>query len=183
MSQVLDVASIRPAVVPWYSERERFPENILNLLYRKLVAQGLDREVLHERAMMEEEFVEFASGEALTSIFLDLGGHFAGFAWLTDVQESETLKKGVGAFAFFREYWNPRITEQFGSMCLGQWFNVVGMDLVYGITPTPNRLARRFCQRLGFEYTAEIPGFTSYKGHTVGARVGTMTRKRFNEKE
>lgn len=160
-----------------------FPPNILNLLYRKLVAQGLDRELLHGHAMMEEEFVELVSGEALTSIFVDLGGHFAGLAWLTNIEETETLKKGIGAFAFFREYWNPRITEQFGRMCLSQWFNVVGMDLVYGITPAPNRLARRFCQRVGFSYTAEIPEFVSYKGKTVGARIGTLSKQKFNEKD
>ncbi len=182
MSAVLEGVTVRPAVIPYYKEKEHFPPNVLNLLYRKMVAQGLDREVLHNHAMMEAEFVDFANGEALTSIALDLNGSYAGFAWLQNIEETETLKKGMAAFMFFREYWAPQITEAFGKICLGQWFNVVGMDVIYGLTPTPNKLARRYCQRLGFKYTAEIPGFVSYHGAPCGAGVGTMTRDEFNAK-
>lgn len=169
-------------VIPYFKERKNFPPNLLNVMYRKLVAEGVDEHLLHNGGMIEEDFVRFADQEALTSIFLDMSGKLAGLAWLTNVEETDTLRKGLGAFAFFKDYWHPDFTSVLGNICLGQWFNVLEMSLVYGITPVPNRAARRFCRRLGFEYSARIPRFVSYRGETVDAMVATMTREQFNSK-
>lgn len=179
MSAVLER---RIAVIPYYKEKVSFPVGFLAGIFHKLVDQGIDKEFLHNGGMTESEFVEFADKVALTSIFLDMSGSCAGFAWLTNVEETDTLKKGLGAFAFFREYWKPELTEAFGNICLGQWFNVLEYDLVYGVTPVPNRPARHYCKRIGFEYSARIPGFVSYHGKTVDAMVATMTRQQFNAK-
>jgi RimJ/RimL family protein N-acetyltransferase len=168
--------------VPYFVERDNFPPDTLRLIYRKMVAQGIDREFLHNGSIDEEEFVRFASEDALTSIFIDMAGGFAGIAWVSNVEETETMKKGLGAFAFFKEYWHPEVSKAFGDICLGHWFNVLEFDLIYGITPVQNRPARRYCQRLGFEYSAKIPGFVSYRGKTVDAMVATMTREQFNAK-
>lgn len=168
--------------VPYFKERDSFPPDVLRLLYRKMVSQEIDKEFLHDGGVDEDEFVRLADEEALTSIFLDMSGSYAGFAWLKNVEEAETVKKGLGAFAFFKEYWHPDVSKVFGQICLSHWFNVLEFDLVYGITPVPNRPARRYCQRLGFEYSARIPGFVSYKGKTVDAMVATMTRDQFNQK-
>ncbi len=170
------------AVVPYYKERDQFPADTLALLYRKLVSQGIDQVLLHNGGMTEEDFVHFASADALTSICVDLNGSYAGLAWLTNVEETDTLRKGLAAFAFFKEYWHPGITEAAGNICLSQWFNVLDFSLIYGITPAPNRAARRFCRRLGFEYSARIPGFVSFRGETVDAMVATLTKEQFNSK-
>lgn len=169
------------AVIPYFKERENFPPGVLSGIYRKFVEQGIDQQLLHNGGVGEEEFVRFADEEALTYIFLDLQGKYAGIAWLTNVEETDTLRKGLGAFAFFKEYWHPSVTHVYGTMCLSQWFNILDFSLIYGITPAPNRPARRYCKRLGFEYSARIPGFVSYKGETVDAMVATLTRERFNQ--
>jgi len=170
------------AVVPYYKERQSFPPGLLNGIYRKLCAEGVDRELMHNGLIEEEEFVRFADEEALTSIFLDLRGQCAGLAWLTNIEETETMKKALGAFAFFKEYWHPAVTSEFGTICLSQWFNTLEFDMIYGITPVPNRPARQFCKRLGFEYSARIPNFVSYKGKTADAMVATLTREQFNQR-
>lgn len=170
------------SVVPYYKERDSFPPNVLALLYRKMVAQGIDKELLHNGSMLEEDFVRFAD-EQLTSIFLDLTGKYVGLAWLTNVEETDTLLKGLGAFVFFREYWKPEITEHVGNICLSHWFNALGFSLIYGITPTKNRAAQRYCKRIGFEYSAKIPGFVTYDGETCDAIIATMTNRQFNQKD
>lgn len=180
MSTVVETQII-PAVIPYYKERDSFPANILNLIYRRLVMEGLDRILMHNRATSEEEFVEFAGSQALTSLFLDqANGRYAGLAWLTNVEECDSLSKGIGAFCFFKEYWSPEITQAFGEICLSQWFNVLNLTIVYGITPKPNRTAQRYCKRLGFEYVATVPNFVSFLGETTDALICTLTRDAFN---
>lgn len=184
MSTTLTEQAIRPMVVPYYAEKANLPANILQILCRKMANQGLDREVLHNQVMMEAALVEFLEKEALTSIFVDMNGRFAGLAWLTNVEKCDTLSKGLGAFCFFREFWIPSVTRAYGEILLGHWFNILEMDLIYGITPVPNRLAQRYCRRLGFRYTpCPIPGFVSYHNETVDAVVCTMTRNEFNSRE
>jgi RimJ/RimL family protein N-acetyltransferase len=171
---------IIPTVLPYYREKENLPKDILRLLYRRLVAEQLDRMLFHNRAVTEEEFVRFAEDEALTSLFLDqANGRFVGLAWLTNIEDCQTIRKGIGSFSFFRDFWNAPLTKAFGDVCLSQWFSIVGLNLVYGITPSPNRLAIRYCRRLGFNYVARIPQFVSYDGETVDADICTLTREQF----
>lgn len=180
MSAVLENTPVRPAVIPYYKERDSFPPNVLNLIYRKMVAQGLGREALHGHSVTEEGFVEHMDA-GLTSIFLDLNGSFAGIAWLANVDEGETLRKAEASVMMFREYWQPQVSKAFGLICLSQFFNVLEMDMVYGITPVPNRLSRLFTTRLGFKQKAILPGFVSYKGQTVDAIYSAITRVEFNK--
>jgi hypothetical protein len=183
MSVVLE-QQIVPAVIPYYREKANFPPNVLNLIYRKLCAENLDRLLFHNRSITEDEFVRFADTEALTSIFLDEGnGRYAGIAWLTNIEDCDSLKKGLGAFAFFKEYWRSDITQVFGEICLSQWFVAVGLTMVFGITPKPNRMAQQYCKRLGFTYLKEsVPGFLSFNGETVDACVCTLTKSDFEQR-
>lgn len=183
MSAVIEPQFL-PTVIPYYKERENFPPNVLNLIYRKLCAENLDRLLFHNKSVTEEEFVKFATDDALTSIFLDQGnGRIAGIAWLTNIEDCESLRKGIGSFAFLKDYWHPPITQVFGDICMSQWFTVVGLTLVYGITPKPNRMAQQYCKRLGFTYLpCDIPGFVSFNGETVDARVCTLTKTDFEKR-
>ncbi len=72
------------------------------------------------------------------------------------------------------------MTEAFGSMLLSHAFNVLEIDLVYGMTPASNVLVQRYCKRIGFEYVARIPNFCCRRGELTDALVCTMTRDAFN---
>lgn len=183
MSAVLETVKVRPAVIPYYREKENFPPDILNRLYRKLEGQELLSELLHNRAMFEQDFCKFLTEDALTSIFLDIESRaYVGLAWLDNIEECETLTKASASFCFFREYWNPSVTDSFGEIFLGHAFNILGLDCVYGITPKPNRLSRRYCTRMGFRYVATIPQFVSYHGQTVDGMVCVQTKTEFNSR-
>ena len=174
----------QPAVIPYFKEGDSFPPNTLNLIYRKIVRQDLAKDLFHDRPdTTEEEFVEFLEKETLTSIFMDLNGHVAGLAWIDRIEPTEKVKRGCASVVVFREYWKPRVSTEFGRIFLGQAFNILDFDLIYGVTPEPNRLSRNYIARLGFQHVATVPGFCSYHGERVNARISILTKEQFNSKE
>lgn len=185
MSTVLEERTIiRPAVIPYYKERDQFPPDLLRQLYRKMCAQGLDREVWHDRAMTEDEVVQYLDKDVLTSIWLDIAsGQYVGFSYASNIEHTDTLQKCLVSVCVFKEYQDRRLTIPFGQIYLSQLFNVLGMTTVCQVTPEPNRMARLYCAQLGFKQVATIPQFLSYHGETVDAILGLMTRDEFNSKE
>ncbi len=192
------------AVFPYVLNRDAFPEDVLSHLYDLVLENRLESEIFHECPSTIQNLPKFLDDfpSVISSIFVDLAtGGLAGFAWLTDIAflESELLR-GVGSFCFFRDYWHPQATDEFGKVVLSQWYNLrwkdffrgivppkdkldgEGFDLIVGLTPKPNRLARRYCVRLGFRYISEIPDFTSYHGKTVPGLLCVQNRTEFNER-
>lgn len=181
MSAVLEKTICKPAVLPYFVEKETFPPDTMQLVYQKFAAQGILPDLFHERVLSETEFLSFIEKKALAFLLLDLeSGQYAGIGWLADIEETERFKRGAAGFGFFREYWNPRVTEQFGKIALGQWFNVLGLDLIFGLTPQGNIMARRFSERLGFTYHATIPNFTCRRGRMDAAMICTLSKSDFN---
>ncbi len=144
----LEKAVCQPAVFPYFAEREQWPPDTLNLIYRKLVAEDILPDLCHERGISEEDFVKF-------------------------------VDEARGSFAFFREFWHPAITESFGRLFLSHGFGMLSYDVIYGITPASNKLAVRFCRKLGFTYHPEIPNFCSRRGELTDAMICTMNRGEF----
>lgn len=183
MSSTLVEVTAQPTVVPYYANRDKFTADVLGLLYDRLDADSILSELLHEKPCSREEFIKFVDQDCLLSIFIDLEtARYVGLAWLANIEEAATLRKAWGSFAFFREFWDPAYTKQFGLIALSQWFNVLQIDLVCGLTPRPNRLAQRYCRRIGFEYKAVLPQYTSYHGETVDGLICMQTREEFNRR-
>lgn len=177
---VLD--TVRPAVIPYYLEKHTLPENILGLIYRRLASEDILSDLVPESDLSEQEFVQFANGPALLNLFLDLeSGRYAGLAWITDIEEGRLIKKGCASVAFFKDWWKPRVTEQFGKICLSQWFEALDFNIVYGMTPTSNVAAMRYSRRIGFQYEALLPKFTSRRGVVVDAAICVIRKDRFRQ--
>lgn len=176
------VSTDSKGVFPYSINRDLLPADFLVRLYDDLLLDGVAAQLFHEVLPDKQAFVEFVERECILSVFIDLArNQYDGVAWLTQICETDTLRRGCGSFAFFRRAWDPALTRLYGRLCLEQWFHYFGFDLIWGQTPKPNRLARVFCTRLGFKYVAEIPDFTTYGGKTVAACICTMTRKEFED--
>ena len=183
MSTIIETSTIQPAVIPYFVEKSNLPAGTISGIYRRLVAEDILADLVPEQSISEDDFIEFVNGPALLSLFLDLESkRFCGIAWLTDIQEGDLVSKGCAAVAFFREWWKPEVTKAFGEMVLGQWFNILGMDIVYVMTPKSNRLAARYCRRMGIQYRAELPNFVSRRGEVTNALLGMITRDEFNQR-
>ncbi len=177
----LEKAVCRPAVFPYFAEKDSWPPDTLAGIYRKLVEQDILPDLVHEKGISEEEFVKFVSEDTLSYIFLDLEtNQIAGIGWFDAVEEGDCLKKARSAVAFFREYWIPQVTETFGKMLLSHAFNVLEIDTVFGMTPASNKLVQKYCKRIGFRYVATIPDFCCRRGELTDALVCVMTRDEFN---
>ncbi len=177
----VEKATCKPSVFPYFAERESWPPDTLNLIYRKLVAEDILPDLVHEKGISEEDFVRFVDEDTLPYLFVDLTtNQIAGIAWYDAVEEGDCLRKARGSFAFFKEYWHPTVTEAFGLMFLSHGFNVLGYDVIYGITPASNKLAKRYCERIGMVYQSTIPNFTSRRGELTDSMICTMTREQFN---
>ena len=192
----------RYGAYPYAFNKNLFPEDMLERIYNDLHADGLYREVMHERELPKEEFIDFMGmyPHTVLSILTDAKtNQYHGIGWLSDINHTDSMLKGCGSFAFFRKHWNQKITERFGMICVSQWFRFPwklllkgeefdaqnmpsdqGFDLVFGMTPKPNKLAQRYVRNLGFHYAAEIPGFTTYHGETVDGLVAVQTKEEFN---
>jgi hypothetical protein len=170
-----------PIVLPYSLERGNLPDDILHRLYLRLEQDGILVDLVPESKMTEEDFVEFVNGPALLSIFLDAGtGQFAGLAWITQIEHGDFIQKGCAGVAFFKDYRDPVKTRMFGRIVLGHWFNILGMNIVYAMTPASNKAAIRYSQGVGFRYLATLPGFTSRRGAITDGRIAYMTREEFN---
>lgn len=175
------VEKFSPVVIPYFAEKERLPADILSKIYQRLVSDDILPDLVPENVITEQEFIDFVSGAALLSLFLDVAtNQFAGLAWITQVEEGQFIKKGCASVAFFRNYWKPRQTRIFGRIVLGHWFNLLGFNAVYAMTPASNILAVRYSQRVGFRYLATLPGFTSRRGEITAGRIAYLTRDEFN---
>lgn len=178
-------AICKPAVFPYFAEKESFPPDILALIYRRLKEQDLLADLVHEKAISEEEFVAFVDRETIPYIFMDLSGkgECVGLAWITESCETECgQKRGVGSFVFFREFHDTQLTKTFGIMFLSHIYNILGYSQVMGLTPASNKPAIRYCKRVGFQYLSEaIPGYTCHRGEISDALVCYQTRDHFNQ--
>lgn len=177
------VATIaKPAVFPYFAEKATFPPDILNLIYRKLAAQDLLADLVHEKHISEDEFVEFVDKETLAYLLMDLSTkEYVGIGWVTQTEESDQIKKGFAAFAFFREFHTMALTSIFGKMALSHWFNLLNYDIIWGLTPATNKAAKRYCERIGLKYVASLPNFTSRRGQITDGLICMITRDQFNE--
>ena len=171
-------ATAQLEVIPWKGNEERFEPEVLEHLYADMESVDLLREVFHERVLSLSEFVHFANTE-LFSLAVDVErNQIAGFGWLSDIAQPEGLLRGWAGLALLPHCWKPRISTELGRLCMASWFNL-GFDLILGLTPEPNRLARLWTAKMGMRYVATIPGYTSYHGKVVDGMVCKITREEF----
>jgi hypothetical protein len=101
----------------------------------------------------------------------------AGLLMLEHILYNDTVKRAVGNFLFFHEYWHRQDSLQLGHAVLNHWFGVMDFDVIAGVTPRGNRAAIAFIKRLGFQIVGDIPGFTIYDGKPCASASSFMTRE------
>lgn len=174
----VEKAVCKPAVFPYFTDKD--PE-VLALIYRRLASQDLLADLLHERVCSEEEFVKYVDEQTLCYLMMDLNSkEYVGIAWVAQTEQGECLKKGCGSFAFFREFHDMHLTTVYGQMVLSHWLNLLEYDVIWGLTPSTNRAAKRYCERVGLKYKATLPNFTSRRGEICDALICSITREELN---
>lgn len=170
-------------LIPYDIKVANIPEEALLTLYNRLKEENLLSVVFHEGVDVSLlQFMNyFSGGRGLLQILAisDPAGAYypAGMAWLSDIVVcSGVIMKGVGAFVFFKDYMKPVYTDPFSEIILDYWFNGLGMNIILGATPEPNRAALLYVKRSGFKEVARIPEYTTFKGEVVTGVITYMTK-------
>jgi hypothetical protein len=100
----------------------------------------------------------------------------AGMLMLDHILMNDTVKRAVGNFLFFKEYWHRHDSLEIGHAVMAHWFFNMGFDVIAGITPRANRAAIAFIKRLGFQVVGDIPDFTTYDGKVSASATSFMTK-------
>jgi RimJ/RimL family protein N-acetyltransferase len=165
-----------------------FKEESLIILYNRLKAEGLWDAVFHEDAGVNLlSFMNFFSdGKALLQLLVLTDGDrivdIVGMSWLSDIVTcSGILTRGIGSFVFFKDYQKPMYTDQFSEMILGYWFEVLGLDVILGVTPEPNRAALVYARRSGLREIGRLRGYTTFGGEVVTGVVFSLTKQEYRQ--
>lgn len=101
----------------------------------------------------------------------------AGMLILAHILRNDIVKRAVGNFLFFKEYWHRHDSLELGRAVLDHWFGVMDFDVIAGVTPRLNRAAVAFIKRLGFQIMGDVPNFTMYEGKRCASASSYMTRE------
>jgi hypothetical protein len=163
-------------------------EEALIDLYKRLKAEDLWDVVFHEDSGVTMlKFMNFFSqGQALLQVLAltDAKGTIipVGVSWLSDITTcAGILTRGVGSFLFFKDYQKPMYTDQFSEMILEYWFECLGLDVILGVTPEPNRAALIYVKRAGLKEVGRLPNYTTFKGQVVTGIVTSLTKQEFRQ--
>ena len=80
---------------------------------------------------------------------------------------------------FLREIQNTDLPMKFSRLMLDDAFVRLHLGSAFGVTPTPNRAARRFMYAAGFAEIGQAPHFCSFNGQMCDAVLSVLTRERW----
>lgn len=155
-------------------------ELILPMLFKQMKDEGTFDMFFHDFPDLSfGNFVKVLSDptEQVHAVCLMEGDQIrdiAALAMLTDIRVTEHVKRALGNFLLFKNYWGEDSTRV-GGVILDAWFK--HLDVVAGVTPEKNEKALRFIEHMGFTKLGTIPNFASYRGETCGSVASYLTRR------
>jgi RimJ/RimL family protein N-acetyltransferase len=171
-------------LMPYVPRVGNVPEETLVILYKRLKDEGLWDIVFHEDSKLTlTGFMNFfGSGQALLQVLCITNdkGYIepVGMAWVAEIVLcGDILTKGIGSFLFFKDFQKPMYTDQFSEMILDYWFDYLNIDVIFGVTPEPNRAALIYVKRAGFKEVGRIPNYTTFDKQVVTGVITSMTKQ------
>jgi hypothetical protein len=71
-------------------------------------------------------------------------------------------------------------TLRLGEMSISWAFDNLALDSLFGCTPSPNRAAVLFGQKLGFQQTTPLEGYSCFNGKLCSVVLQSMTKERWH---
>ena len=175
-------------LIPYSPNCGVYKEDVLLALHKRLKEEDLWDTLFHEDAGVSLlGFMNFFSTDKtllqiLSVVKEDGTTDLAGMAWVSELCKcGGVLSRGEISFLFFRDYQSPSFTDRFGDMILEFWFEILGLDVVMGITPEPNRPARIYVKRVGGTECGRIPNWTTFKGNVVAGVITSITKEDYRK--
>lgn len=148
-------------VIPYALTEKGYPidDQVLSLIWKQIVNEGLDKKVFPDNSISTvADFLGLMKDTRNIPVFA-FDGKLLGLAWLNSVHD----KHALAHFCMMREAWGKK-TLQVGQEILKYWNSFDVLDVIIGNTPSDNKLAIKYIQKLGFTVIGEIPtiGKVSY---------------------
>ena len=156
------------------------PDTFLADFFGHMQADGIVHSVWGDKMPDVAHFLEFFHNPNILPVFAFIEGRPAGVAWLNNIAPNNA----VAHFAILREHWG-RTAMRIAGTWLDYWFSVPGtrqaylFDVIIGVTPSVNRRALHFVDRLGFSRVGEVP----YVADGDPATISYLTREDWNAKK
>lgn len=100
-----------------------------------------------------------------------------GLGWVFESVTMDKYVKCETGMVFFKRQSDPRDNLKFGQMMLRMFFERYPVDVIFGVTPAPNKLALRYAKKLGFGLTEPVPYYCSYHGELVPGVISYMSKE------
>lgn len=105
-----------------------------------------------------------------------------GLGWAFGTTQMGKFFKCELGEVFFRCQSRKTDNLTFGKMMLEMFFTHNKIDVAFGVTPEPNRLAVRYAQKLGFSLHGPVPNYVTWKGRLVPGWISQMSREEWFER-
>lgn len=137
-----------------------FNDTVIKDLYRRMVEEGTAKRVFFDGSVSNEEaFLNMFKHNPENHLFvIKTDGEPAAIAWLNGVRNYTA----TAHFCLFKRVWGKKGIEvgkraiQF-FLNMKDWDGRYYHDVITGLTPSCNRLAVRWIQKIGMKILGEIP--------------------------
>lgn len=139
--------------------------------------EGTLETIFHEGFLGVKWMIEWFLCPENTTLAAFRGQEFCGLGWFLQPRKFANNIRAECGLGFFRQQSNRTQNLDIGRMMLDWVFEHLAVDVLYGATPEPNKLALRFAKKLGFNVYGPVPYVCGWKGEMAGACFSIMTRE------
>jgi RimJ/RimL family protein N-acetyltransferase len=160
-------------------------EALLGAAYLRMLNEGLLDLMFWKTPPSLREFLNWACGRKDVVViggFVEdpvRGVRLAALGWVREIQERLGRKYADTGELVFREFQTRRISGALVKLMLDYAFQEVGVEALYGLTPSKNIAAVRFMRHVGFQSTVEVPQLCCLRGEICGGVVSWLTRQQW----
>jgi len=152
-------------------------DELLAMSYLRFRAEGSLESIYYEKVPTLTEFLQACAKPTCACLGGFVDNNLAGVCWAFNYQEMGHLNKAELGFGFFDAVATSRQKVELGRLAIDVIFTNFRVDVLTGITPEPNRAARRFTRACGFEMQSEpVKNAIVWEGALASAYHSSLTR-------
>lgn len=105
---------------------------------------------------------------------------FCGLGWVDNPVRMGGFTKAETGIGMFR--CAGRDNVEFGKLMLESFFTQHNIDVLFGCTPEPNRLALRYAQKLHFDLSSPIEDYCTWQGKLCAGVISHMSKAQWQSR-
>jgi hypothetical protein len=163
-------------------------DRLLAIAYLRMHEEGILETVFHQGIPTVSSWLKgcLEPGKVMLGCFRvnpdQETSEFCGLGWVGCAEKMDGFKKAECGMCFFRKQSNRKQNVLFGKLMLAVFFDGYDVDVLFGATPEPNKLAMRYAQNLGFSMHGPVPNWATWRGQLVPAWISQLSKEEWRER-